>query len=166
MGAPNGAPTQHLLTGSSIAAFLRTPTISSPSALSFLLIRTSLPIHGRRVATALPRMTRCTGCAAAMSEPSPRPPLALPHEFLLRPRSHTTALDPCEGPRIRANARSLRMPLTLFAGFGPTNKRATFTWLTTPCTELPNPEAAVLPTLVSVFDFEVTLLEPVTTQSV
>ena len=27
-----------------------------------------------------------------------------------------------------------------------------------PCTELPNPEAAVLPALVSVFDSEVTLL--------
>ena len=34
-----------------------------------------------------------------------------------------------------------------------------------PCTELPNPEAAVLPALVLVFDSEVTSLEPVTARS-
>ena len=34
-----------------------------------------------------------------------------------------------------------------------------------PCTELPNPEAAVLPALVSVFDSEVTSLGPMMTRS-
>lgn len=39
-------------------------------------------------------------------------------------------------------------------------RSATSTWPTRPCTELPNPEATVLPALVSVFDSEVTSLEP------
>jgi len=53
---------------------------SSPSALSFLLAGTSLPVHDRRGATALPR-TLVASVATNMSEPSLEPPLALPHEF-------------------------------------------------------------------------------------
>ena len=62
---------------------------------------------------------------------------------LLRPRSHTTAFDGC----------TRRM------------QTATSTWPTKPGTELPNPEAAVLPALVLVFNSEVTSLGRVTARS-
>ena len=71
-----------------------------------------------------------------MSEPSLEPPLVLPHEFY---SGHAPTLR-LLAIRISINAnRYLHM-------------------VDKPCTELPNPEAAVLPALVSVFDSEVTLL--------
>ena len=66
----------------------------------------------------------------------------------------------------RASARVLLRPRSHTTAFHSASCQATFTWPTRPCTELPNPEAAVLPALVSVFDSKVTSLGPMMTRSV
>ena len=124
-----------------------TDTISSPSALSFLpMIGTSLPIS-RRSVTALPRTIRMV---LPRKEAPPDHVRAFARNIarasarvLLRPRSHTTA----------------------FGDSHSMNANRYFHMVDKPCTELPNPEAAVLPALVSVFDSEVTSLGPMMTRS-
>jgi len=114
-----------------------------PSALSFLLAGSSLPDQHRRVATALPRTAYRIALfpgqrRSAVSEPSPGTPLALPRQFY---SGHSP-------------------PLRLF-----TAKAATSTSPTRRGTGLPNPEAAVVPALASVFNPEVTSLGRVSARS-
>jgi hypothetical protein len=98
---------------------------------------------------------------AIMTEPSPRPPLALPHEFYL---GHAPTLRLLGGTTAGATSylSVTASPLPLVAH---RQRTAYFHMADEPCTELPNPEAAVLPALVSVFDSEVTSLGPMMTRS-
>jgi len=105
-----------------------------PSALSFLLTGTSLPGHRRRVATALPRTI-----------PIGNPCLNLrsEHRWYFRTSSNQATLP----------------------HYGISHKMcATSTSSTKRGAGLPNPEAAAVPALVSVFECEVTSLGCVITR--
>lgn len=96
-----------------------------------------------------------------MSEPSLETPLALPYEFY---SGHAPTLRLFTGGR---TASQCELPL----GCKTNRSRGRsigiryLHMVDKPCTELPNPEAAVLPALVSVFDSEVTSLEPMMARS-
>ena len=68
------------------------------------------------------------------------------------------------GPRTSWSCRSVGVVRSRWS-LNFTSVQPTSPCLTKPCTGLPNPEAAVLPALVSVFDSEVTLLAPMMTRS-
>ena len=158
VGALLRAPTLRLLTGS--VGRKRPRKTPQP-------FRSCSPGHHSRLVadgSRLPCRARPTTLVsvAAMSEPSPGPPLALPRKFYSghSPTLRLLAVRPPANSSYRSVA-TIRSRWSLLVA----RVSATSTLLTRQGTGLPTPEATVLPALASVSDSKVTSLGRVTARS-